>query len=740
MINYGNLRWVNLLLPEAVGVVTVSPSFCRICHNACPVLVTIEDGRTVSLRGDKQNPLYAGFTCVKGRAAPELHNRPDRLTHSLKRVSDGHFVRIPIQQAMDEIAAKLRRIVDEHGPRAVASYLGTYTVATAGTQPLLKSLMQALGSPMWFTADTIDQPGKLIAKGLHGLWMAPPQGFTNADVALFVGTNPLVTFAGLPTGNPGRWLTDRLAQGMSLIVVDPRRTEVARRATLHLQARPGHDVEILASFLKVILEEDRFDHGFVAENVSGLDALRRAVSPFAPSEVARRAGVSAEDLVRAARIFADADRGFGACGTGPSMSGATTLVEYLLLDLQTLCGRWLREGDVVPNPGTLMQCVSAKAQAQPPFPSYGYGEKLRVRGLAETAAGMPTGALAQEILLPGAGQVRALLSCCGNPVAAWPDQLKTLDAMRSLELLVQIDVRMSQTARLAHYVIAPKMSFEVPGISQMGDLLVMYGAGYGYEHAYAHYSPPIAQPPPDSDLIEEWEFCYGIAQRLGLSLEVAPPGPPPTRPVVLDMTRKPSTDELFSLLLRDARVPLDEVKRHPHGAYLPDPQIRVAPKEVGWEGRLDVANSAMVADLGLVATTLEATSEPESDFPFRLICRRMLHCYNSSTNHPATNRGRPYNPAFLNPRDLKTLRLQVGEVIEIRSARAAILGIVEADPDLREGMVSMTHAFGDAPEYDDLFRTIGSPTNRLLDADAQYERYSGQPLMSNVPVDVRRVR
>jgi len=717
-----------------------APTFCRICHNACPMQVTVEDGRVVAVRGDRDHPLYHGFTCVKGRAAPELHNRADRLTHSLKRGPDGGFAPIPVERAMDEIAERLKRIIDEHGPRSVASYLGTYTGATAATQPLLRALMQGLGSPMWFTADTIDQPGKLIAKGLHGLWMAPPQGFTDARVALMVGTNPLVTFAGLPTGNPGRWLTDRLAKGMQLIVVDPRRSDVARRATLYLQARPGYDVEILACFLKVILEEARYDEEFVRENVSGLAALRRAVAPFAPGEVARKAGVPADDLVRAARIFADAERGFGVCGTGASMSGASTLVEYLLLDLETLCGHWLRAGEVVPNPGTLMAPVSAVAQAQPPFPSYGYGERMRASDLGETAAGMPTGALAHEILLPGEGSVRALLSCCGNPVAAWPDQLKTIEAMRALDLLVQIDVRMSQTARMAHYVIAPKMSFEVPGISQLGDLLVLYGAGYGFEHAYAHYSAPVAEPPPGSDLIEEWEFCYGIAQRLGLALEVTPPGPPPPRPFALDMSRKPTTDDLFEELLSGARVPFGEVRRHPRGAFFPDPEVRVAAKEPGWEGRLDLANEAMMADLGAKAAALSIDPPADRAYPFRLISRRMLHSHNSSMDHPSVHRGRPHNPAYLNPGDMAALSLRSGDVVEIRSARAAIRGIAEPDPNLRAGMVSMTHAYGDAPERDGEFRQIGSPTGRLLDADGYHERYSGQPLMSNVPVDVRPVR
>src|SRR5438067_11097695 len=107
------------------------------------------------------------------------------------------------------------------------------------------------------------------------------------------------------------------------------------------------------------------------------------------------------------------------------MSGPGTLIEYLVLDLMTLCGRWLRAGEPVRNPGVLLPPSTPRAQASPPRAPNGFGEKLRVRGLTETAAGLPTAALAEEMLLPGDRQVRALLSCSGNPAAAWPDQLTT---------------------------------------------------------------------------------------------------------------------------------------------------------------------------------------------------------------------------------------------------------------------------------------------------------------------------
>src|SRR5205807_130822 len=111
-----------------------------------------------------------------------------------------------------------------------------------------------------------------------------------------------------------------------------------------------------------------------------------------------------------------------------------------------------------------------KAQALPPFPAYGYGEQLHARGLTDTLSGMPTAAAADEMLVEGEGRIRALLSCGGNPMLAWPDQLRTRTAFEQLELLVQVDTSMSATAAMADYVIAAKRAFEMPGFNLLADI------------------------------------------------------------------------------------------------------------------------------------------------------------------------------------------------------------------------------------------------------------------------------
>ena len=714
-------------------------SLCRFCHAACPIRVEVADGRALRVTGDNSNEVYFGYTCAKGRALPQQHAHPERLLHSLERQPDGTQRPIASEEAIERIAARVRETVDRHGPRSVATYTGTFSFPYPATVPVAMAWMDAIGSPMRFTSSTIDQPGKMIAAALHGAWLGGPQTFESADTWLLVGANPAVSKSvGVPSYNPARHVREAVKRGLKLIVIDPRRSEAARAAAVHLQPRPGEDPAILAGMLRAILGEDRIDAEFVRRNAAGLDALRAAVEPFTPERVARRAGVPAADLVEAARVFAGAKRGMANAGTGPNMAGRGNLTEYLLLCLNTLCGRWQRAGEPIPNPGVLLPPTRAKAQPAAPRPGWGFGEKLRVRGFADTAAGLPTAALADEILLEGEGRVRALFSLGGNPLAAWPDQLKTRRALERLDLNVTLDIKLSATARLADYVIAPKLSLEVPGMTLPPETLTPFAMGYSVP--WGQYSPAVSEPPEGSDLIEDWELFYGLARHMDLPLRVVSAyswGPEAAEPETfdLDMREKPTTDELFEALTAGSRVPLAEVKRHPHGAVFPDPAAVVEPPDPGFEARLDLANPVMLDELA------EVDAEPderETGYGFRLVSRRLPDVHNSAGRDiPRLVRKWSYNPAFMHPDDLRALGLESGDAVEIESGHASILGVVEAAPDVRPGVVSMPHAFGDAPERDAELREIGSNTGRLTPVDREYDPYSGIPRMSAIPVHVR---
>lgn len=708
-------------------------AFCRFCHSFCAIKVEVDKGRILNIIGDKNNPMYHGYTCIKGRQLASQHYHPERLTHSVKRLKSGDYSAIDSETAMDEIASRLAEIIDQYGPRAVALYSGSFAFPYPASGPMATAFMQAIRSRMQFTSGSIDQPGKPVASALHGRWNAGPQPFAEADVWMLVGANPLVSmWGGIPQYNPAKRLHDARKRGLKLIVIDPRLTECAAKADIFLQCKPGEDPTILAGIIRVILKEGLHDEDFVNEDVEGLEALRTCVDNFTPDYVERRAGVPAESLIQAARLFAAGPKGNVTAGTGPNMSPHGTLTEYLVLVINSLCGRWMRQGEKMPNPFVLLPEHRGKAQCESKPRAWGFGEELRVRDLTNSASGLSAAALADEILLEGDGQVKALICLGGNPMTAWPDQLKTYEAMKKLDLSVTLDIKMSATAKQADYVMAPKLSLERPGMTAPNEGVWFYGASTGYPEPYAQYHPAIVEPPEGSDLIEEWEFFYGLAQRMNLGLRL--------NGEALDMNTKPSTDSLFELLTRGSRIPLSEVRKYPKGHIFDGPSILVLPKDEGHDERLDVGNPFMIEELGELRSDplIEGAGYKSGEiFTHRLVSRRMHEVYNSSGRDiPALARNGLYNPAYMNPADLKKLDLSSGDMVRITSDHSSILGIVEEAPDVREGVISMTHSFGDAPEHDAEIRFIGSNTGRLTSVERDYDPRSGMPRMSAIPVNV----
>lgn len=721
----------------------VRPALCRICGSYCPILVTVEDGRPVKVTGDPDAPLYEGYTCPKGRALPEQHNGPNRLLTSMKRDADGQHRPIGSEQAMDEIAERVATIIDRHGPRAVALYYGTGLCTFAQNVNVAVGWMQAIGSPMIFGPSAIDKPGAPIAQSAHGHWPGGHPPFEQAEAWMLIGLNPLVSRSGgFPPNNPGRRLKEAVVdRGMKLIVIDPRATESAQRAFIHLQIRPGEDPAILAAMIRLIIAEELYDRAFVEANVQGFEALRAAVAPFTPDLAAARAGVRADDIVRAARTFAGCRYAGIGTGVGPSFSLTGTLTDYLALSIMSLCGFYAREGDAIAKPNMMLPAYQAHAEPLPPFPGWGFGEPLRMRGLGNTVAGMPTGALSDEILMEGDGQVRALFCMAGNPMMAWPDQQRAHAALRSLDLLVTSELEMSATARLSDYVIAPKLSLEMPTTSALVEIVKYHGLLRGIEGPYARYTPAVVVPPDGADVIADWELYYGLARRMGLEL---------TMTAVygvgqhleaehqfdkLDMVNKPSDDDLVTLAHRNARVPLDEVKRYPHGHLFAEVDELIQPRRPDCTARLDVGNPHMLARLAALG---EPPAEDAGDYPFLLIGRRTNRLMNSGGRGNEKLGGiEPHNPAYLHPLDLDALGIAAGAEVEIRSRHGSVIAITAADAALRRGCISMTHGFGGNPGETEVPAEIGCNVGRLLSADHDYDAVSGIPRIGGLPVAIR---
>jgi len=479
--------------------------------------------------------------------------------------------------------------------------------------------------------------------------------------------------------------------------------------------------------LRLILDEDLHDRDFCDSHVSGLAELYHAIADFTPEYAARRADVPVADLIAAARLFALGPRGVATTGTGAEMATRGSLTEHFVQTLNIVCGRFCREGEIAPYPRVLSAATPRKAQVQPPAPLWGEGfAPSRVRGLTQIGIEMPTAALADEILLPGDGQVRALICIGGNPLVAWPNQAKVERALRSLDLLVCIDIKLAQTARLAHYVIAPRISLERDDIATAPEIF--------YEEPYARYTEALL--PPQGDVLDEWEFYWEIARRLGTEIVTAGGS--------LPMDRKPSKFEVLEKITHGCRVPLARVREMTRegGRIFPEAELRVEPSDPDATGRLQLVPDGVVTQIReMRAETLDAQGrvvDPHWPATHLLVCRRTRQYFNSTGQDLERLRVKGVtNYAHMHPDDLLALSLADDDVVEISTPHAQVLGIARSSPDMKRGVVSMAHAFGARGDAPDDVRAHGASTNRLVNDEVAYDPITGHCRQSAIPVRVR---
>ncbi len=711
-------------------------SFCRVCHASCPIDVDVEvddaalpGGRVVAVRGVPEDPLFKGYTCIKGRQLPEQMHHPARLRGPLRRTDDGRLEDVDSATAFDEIAAKLRSIIDTYGPRAVASYTGTGGYQNSVAVPVARAWHQGFGSTSFYTSVTIDQPAKTTAPFRTGVWEAGYHGFADADVLMAIGYNPMVSSYGPVGGLQGTdpFVVMRAAKkrGLKLIVVDPRKTELAGFADVHLQVRPGEDPTLMAGMINVVLTENLVDQEFCDEWAGDLGPLAAHVAAFTPDYVAARCEIDVDDFLRAVRMFAGGTRGTAGTGTGPNMAPHSSLAQHLVIVLNTILGRVNRTGDRLESGWFLYPETPHRAQVIPASPP-ATGAPSRIRNLRGYRGEMPTATLAEEILQGGEGQVRALIVSGGNPAVAWPDQELTLEALRSLDLLVVLDHRMTATADLAHYVIAPKLSLERADIPHLMDRW--------FRAPYTNYSPITIEA--NDDVHNEWEVFWELSRRLG--------SPIPLLGGAIPLDRKPTDDEVIDLAYANSRMPLDQV-RASLGVVHDDRAMIVQPPDEGAHGYFTLAPDDLMAELGAVhaeASTVEMfDGVRDVAFPFRLVSRRLKAVLNSlGTELSALRKSAgTTNYAYMHPDDMHDLGLAEDDLVEITSAQASVIGVAMPAPDVRRGVVSMAHSWG-AGLTDEKVRDIGTTTSRLTSTSDGYDPVNGMVVLSAIPVRLAKVR
>ncbi len=748
-------------------------SFCRSCHVYCGIEVDVEDNKAIEIRGDADNAASKGHICMRGKADLERLYHPDRLLTCKKRVN-GNYEDISTEKALDEIAPKLKEIIAKYGPRSVAVYSGCGAHrSSAGGPWLAQRFLEAFGSPSMYTCFTIDSPSMLVAwtRLFGGPVPANLFDISNADVGMFIGSNPVHShFSAMPPSNPFKRLKDAQKNGMKLIIMDPRRSYMARQADIFLQVKPGEDTALLAGIIKIIAEKKIYDVEYVKKYVSGAEALFESVKDFDLEYVSRRTQVPADLITRAAELLATSKRGAAVSGVGLHMARHQNLSTQLVMTLNALCGRIDRPGGMVRNEGPHSAEIPDGMVALP-MPLY-TGEKSRVRDIEGTLSWMgffpemPSPNLTDEILTPGDGRIRALIVHGGNPALVFPDEESTVRALKDLELLVVSDHFMTATAKFADYVIGVKHPFERADIPKMMDM--------NYPFPFGQYTEPLVEGP--EGIMEDWEIFYELAKRMNLTIsskgkmplagmglkgtlkmmkitwammkskgigsmmkQLKPPSP-------ISMDKKPTTDELLNVMLKPlmARIPLEEIKKYPGGHIWGEEKLKIGgiiPNMIVHDDQKMAAGHPEV-----ISEMREVRAEPVietggyeegEDFAFRLITYRMKEVYcTQGHNLPSLQAKRPFNPLLMNSEAIQSLGLNDGDKVIVDSGFGNVEAIVEATENLKPDVVALAFGWGD-PSDDRDVREKGSNVQRLIPDDVRYDPVTGLAQMTAIPVNVK---
>ncbi|MAG31621.1 MAG: hypothetical protein CL908_12105 [Deltaproteobacteria bacterium] len=662
-------------------------SFCRICNAACGVRITTRGERVLQVRGDRDHPLSRGYTCPKGRALPAFHHDPRRLDHPLLR-RRGSLVRVGWPYAIGDLATRLGEILVDAGPSSVAYYMGTAVAFDTCGYWATQAFFEALDTPQKYTCATLDTPAKLLVSelmsGFAGLHPIPD--IAGCRMLLLIGTNPVVSHGHLSGfTNPVANLRKMARQG-DVWVVDPRRTATALGATRHLAIRPGSDAFLLAFLVRELLTEGA-DRDYLAAHADGLDSLRSAVAPFDLDRTVGATGLSAEEILDLLAAIRRHRRLVALSGTGTTMSAAANVSEWLLWALQIVTGSFERPGGAWFNPGFVNR-LDRVEQWQHEEGHVEPGPASRPE-LPRRRGEYPCAGLIDEI---EAGNVRALFVPGGNPIAAFPETDRTIEAFRRLEVLVVGDVLENEIVDLATHVWPCTGQLERADLSGVMEFYRLAVIG----QLARPIVPPVAERRPI------W-WCFDqLAERMGL--QIRPPG--------FRGELEAGSDESLLSILSGGRLDLSSLST---AKMLDDPPVGWVEGNLLRGGRWRLAPEALVEQL----RTLQPAPERV------LIPGRQLRTMNSALRDVSAE-GERQDVALIHlaPEEAERMGVSEGDRVRVRSAAGELVGKARLDECMGTGAVWIPHGW------------LDPNVCRLTSTKQEVDPLTGMVLQSGVAVEV----
>lgn len=726
---------------------------CHLCEALCGLEITYQGDDILSIKGDKNDPLSRGHICPKAVSLKELHEDPDRLKHPVRRTESG-WEQISWEEAFDEVAAQIMRVQAEHGRDAIGVYLGNPTAHNYGAILMGPQLLRHLRTKNQFSATSLDQlPHMLMASIMFGHQMLMPiPDVDHTDCFVIMGGNPLASNGSIMTAPDIRKRLQAIsARGGKVIVIDPRRTETAKIADQHIFIKPGTDALLLLAVLHVLKREGLADPGRLGDFLDGLETFWEHVEGVTPAIAAAHTGVSAEDIVELALTFGRTKRAawYGRLGVSTQRFG--TICQWLLYAINIVTGKLDQRGGMMfttPLFDTIAQKLSGRGR---------FGRwKSRVRGLPEFGGELPSAVMAEEILTPGEGQIKAMITHAGNPVLSSPNGKQLDEALASLDFMVSIDIYINETTRHANIILPPTVGLEHENYDVIFHMLAIRNT--------ARFSPALFEPAPDAR--HDWEIFLSLLERLE-----ATEGPHQLKVKARHASlRKMGAEGLLDMAMRYSSGSkglfwldgwsVKRLKKMPHGVDLGplqpvfparlqnrEKEIKLAPEMLledlkrlrghfGLDGATGAGSSAETP------TETTASTETPAEAPFLLIGRRQLRSNNSwMHNCPQLMRGKDRCTLLMHPEDGASLSIEDGQEVEVRSGVGALTCSVVLSDEMMQGVVSLPHGWGHSREGVELevaSQTPGVSLNDLTD-ELLVDELTGNAAFNGVPVwvDVR---
>ena len=747
---------------------------CILCSRNCGLTVEIEGGKFTRIRGDDDHPMSKGYICQKAARLEHYQNHGDRLQHPLQRQPDGSFAQVSWDAALGYIAQRLLAIRQQHGGDAFA-FAGGGGQGNHLGGAYSRQILAAMKSRYSYNSLGQEKTGDFWVNGrLFGSQTChTTEDVEHADYVLFIGTNPFQAH-GIPNARDTlRALKKDPARTM--VVIDPRRSETAKQADIHLQLKPGTDAYLLSAMLAIIVREGLHDRAFLNRHCTGFSAVEQALLAIPVADYAARADVPLADVERVARGYATAYCACVRIDLGIQQTLHTTLNGYLEKLLYLITGNFGKKGGN--NLHTFLLPILGHTDERKK--KKGKSLKLTAHHRMHPIAGIyPPNILPDEIEHPGENRVRAVFVDSSNPLLTYADTQACERAFKKLELLVVVDVAMTETARLAHYVLPAASQFEKWEAT---------GFNLEFPENAFHLRHPLF--PPLGECLPEPEIYTRLLEKMGAI---------PTRfPVLERIARKEPKASAhlaymgalgMTLARHKSLIPFAASivyrtlgKALPNGAAAAAPLLPLAMvyagkhytavRRAGHEGnRLTLGSALFQAileqragaimsrhefsevwslvqhhdgrihlDIPEMLTELQALATetaPGAGYPFILMAgERRSYNANQIYRDPAWRKVDPHGAMRMHPDDATALELADGASAVCSSAGGSIPVVIEIDDCVRRGTVTLPHGYGMRYRGSD---PIGPELNRLTSA-SHCEALTRTPFHKYVPVYVRKV-